>query len=87
MIFAVVVNDFSNFLGFSINILGKNIAFVIGKRIAVGEKSVMDGCIDQTDGAVIPGVVSVYNAVFIAQVEKFIVPWRKGLGVIDVIAL
>ena len=70
---AIVVYDFRNFLGFCINVLGKDIAFVIGKRVAVGEIPVMDGCVDQTYGTVILCVVSVHNAVFIAQIKKFIV--------------
>ena len=80
MIPVIVVNNFSNFPGFGIDIMGKDISFVVGKWKAIGKIPVVNGCIDQADGTVVLGIITVYNPVFIAQVEEFIPARARGAG-------
>jgi len=76
MISAIVVDDFSYLLCLVIDVVRKDISLVVGKRKAIGKISIMNGGIYQADGAVVLGVITIYNTILIAQIEKLIVPWR-----------
>jgi len=83
----VVVKNFGHLPGLRINILGEDVAVIIAQGVGVGKITVMDGGVDQGNGAVIARKIAVNDAVLITQVVEFIFSGRKGLGVVDIVTL